>query len=127
MRITQTFVNILGFYAVYYIIIIRTFAQFTYIFEKKEIIDDPTVYINITAKNEPNDAPEGCENWFVMINVPGNEGQDWDEIIKISRKNILDKLSRLLKTDIQELKSVIESLEYTIKEYKTQFGELKTK
>ncbi|WP_298542062.1 1-hydroxycarotenoid 3,4-desaturase CrtD [uncultured Aquimarina sp.] len=77
--------------------------EFQHIFEKKKVFNDPTVYINITSKNESNDAPKGCENWFVMINVPGNEGQDWDEIINQSRKNILDKLSRLLNTNIENL------------------------
>ncbi|WP_299213439.1 1-hydroxycarotenoid 3,4-desaturase CrtD [uncultured Aquimarina sp.] len=77
--------------------------EFQYIFEKKQVSNDPTVYINITSKNEVNDAPEGCENWFVMINVPGNEGQKWDEIIDQSRKNILDKLSGVLRCNIEEL------------------------
>ena len=38
---------------------------------------DPTIYINSTCKENPNDAPRGCENWFTMINVPHNDGQDW--------------------------------------------------
>lgn len=75
--------------------------EFEYIFNKKQVCDDPTVYINITAKNEKTDAPKGCENWFVMINVPGNEGQEWDEVIDRSRKNILEKVSRILKKDIE--------------------------
>ena len=73
--------------------------------------DDPTVYINITSKEENNDAPEGCENWFTMVNVPCNTGQDWDRIIKDTRKNIISKLSRILKTDIEtliEFESILE-------------------
>ncbi len=31
---------------------------------------DPTVYIYISSKVNPEDSLEGCENWFVMINVP---------------------------------------------------------
>ncbi len=77
--------------------------EFDAIFNKKGVSEDPTVYINITSKNEPRDAPAKCENWFVMINVPGNEGQDWDSIIKKSRDNILKKLSRLLDDDIENL------------------------
>ncbi len=77
--------------------------EFNFIFSKKLVYDDPTVYINITSKNEPRDAPTARENWFVMINVPGNEGQDWDAIIKKSKRNILKKLSRLLGTDIENL------------------------
>lgn len=78
-------------------------SEFKHIFEKKTLLNDPTVYINITSKEEPDDAPQGCENWFVMINAPGNYGQNWVELKKQARKNILDKLSRILKTNIEEL------------------------
>nr|WP_299340087.1 1-hydroxycarotenoid 3,4-desaturase CrtD [Allomuricauda sp.] len=78
-------------------------TEFEHIFEKKSLYKDPTVYINITSKDEPNDAPEGCENWFVMVNAPGNYGQDWDKLKAQCRQNILDKLSRCLDTDIAKL------------------------
>jgi phytoene dehydrogenase-like protein len=38
-----------------------------------------------------------------MINVPNNSGQDWENLIKQARKNILAKLSRVLQTDIEPL------------------------
>ena len=78
-------------------------TEFDYIFEKKDVHHDPTVYINISSKEEPNDAPNGCENWFTMINVPSNIGQDWDSIVANARQNIIKKLSRLLNEDISEL------------------------
>jgi phytoene desaturase len=78
-------------------------TEFAHIFEKKTIGNDPTVYINITSKYKPDDAPEGCENWFVMINVPNNSGQDWDALIAQARKDIIAKLSRMLGTDIASL------------------------
>ncbi len=68
-----------------------------------KITNDPTVYINITSKKIKSDAPDNAENWFVMINVPNNQDQNWDELIATSRENIIDKLSRLLKTDIAPL------------------------
>jgi phytoene desaturase len=77
--------------------------EFRHIFELKELHDDPTVYVNITSKEESADAPEGCENWFVMINAPGNFGQDWEVMKKKARRNILEKLGRILKTDIEPL------------------------
>jgi phytoene desaturase len=67
------------------------------------ISDDPTVYINITSKYVISDAPAGCENWFTMINVPYNDGQDWENLIKLARRNIVSKLSRILKTDVESL------------------------
>jgi phytoene desaturase len=77
--------------------------EFDFIFNKKQISDDPTIYINITSKDEPGDAPEGCENWFVMINAPGNFGQDWNHIKEVARKNILGKLKNILEVDIEPL------------------------
>ncbi|MEM6866437.1 MAG: phytoene desaturase, partial [Bacteroidota bacterium] len=68
----------------------------------KDLYEDPTVYINITSKEEPNDAPKGCENWFVMINAPGNHGQDWEELKKSSRRNIINKINTSLGVDIEK-------------------------
>ncbi len=77
--------------------------EFDYLFRKKEIYNDPTVYINISSKEKKDDAPEGMENWFVMLNAPANSGQDWQKIIEESRGNTIRKLSRILKTDISKL------------------------
>ncbi len=78
-------------------------AEFDAIFNKKEAYHDPTIYTNISSKEEKNDAPNGCENWFTMVNVPSNTGQDWDTIIKKTKAQILSKLSRLLNEDISKL------------------------
>ena len=77
--------------------------EFEHVFRHKTLFDDPTVYINITSKMDASHAPEGKENWFVMVNVPANKGQDWDTIITKTRKNVLAKLSRELGTDIEPL------------------------
>ena len=69
--------------------------------QKGTISNDPTVYINITSKLNKSDAPNGSENWFVMINVPSDNNQNWDELIKESRKNIIDKINKTLHTDIE--------------------------
>lgn len=77
--------------------------EFNKIWQQKTISNDPTVYVNISSKYKQDDAPEGQENWFVMINVPANCGQDWDALIEQARQNIIDKLSRLLKEDVAAL------------------------
>ena len=64
---------------------------------------DPTIYVNITAKNEANDAPSGCENWFVMVNTPADYGQNWSEEIPRLRQQVLKKLNRVLQTDLAPL------------------------
>ncbi len=77
--------------------------EFEHIFKYKTISSDPTVYLNITSKIEPEDAPPGHENWFVMVNVPHNTGQDWARLIAATRERVLSKLSRMLATDIAPL------------------------
>ena len=77
--------------------------EFDHIWKQGDIYHDPTIYLNISSKYKPNDAPEGCENWFTMINVPANTGQNWDSLIASARQNILKKLSRLLGEDISQL------------------------
>lgn len=62
--------------------------------------DDPTVYVNITSKYTPSDAPPGSENWFTMVNAPYLRGQDWQTIIERTRKNVIAKISRILGTDL---------------------------
>jgi phytoene desaturase len=86
-------------------------TEFNYIFHKKSIYEDPTVYINITSVYKTDDAPKGCMNWFTMINVPNNHGQHWDSMIQEARKNIIAKVNRILKTDIEPLIEVEDVLE----------------
>jgi len=71
--------------------------------QKGNIYKDPTIYINISSKKTPSDAPTNMENWFVMINTPFDSGQDWDRLISESRLNVINKLNRVLKTDIESL------------------------
>ncbi len=78
-------------------------SEFDHIFNKKKIYQDPTVYLNITSVHKSDDAPEGGMNWFTMINVPNNQGQDWDTMIAEARKQIIAKINRILKTDLEPL------------------------
>jgi phytoene desaturase len=79
--------------------------------QKGTISNDPTVYINITSKKNKRDAPKGCENWFVMINVPSDNNQKWDELIEESKKNIIRKINASLHTDIASFIDVEQVLE----------------
>ena len=78
-------------------------AEFAAIFNSKTLYHDPTIYVNITSKDVPSDAPEGKENWFVMINAPHDTGQDWKAIAEQLREWVIAKLSRNLETDIAPL------------------------
>nr|WP_294898665.1 1-hydroxycarotenoid 3,4-desaturase CrtD [uncultured Pedobacter sp.] len=78
-------------------------AEFDAMFKSQTIYHNPTVYINISSKMQKNDAPKGCENWFTMINVPNNTGQNWDTLIAEARKNIIAKINKNLGIELESL------------------------
>lgn len=52
--------------------------EFDDIFERKIAPTDPTLYVCITSKTDPDHAPPDCENWFVLVNAPYlSEAYDW--------------------------------------------------
>ena len=77
--------------------------EFDSVFIDKEIHSEPSLYLYISSKINPSDAPQGCENWFVSMNAPIDQGQDWDKIIDEKREFIIQKLSKALRTDIRPL------------------------
>ena len=95
-------------------------GEFEKIFKSKTIVEDPTVYINISSKANPSDAPRDSENWFVMINTPGNYGQDWDAMIAEARRNIIIKINKVLKVDIESFIVIEDVLDPRLIESRTQ-------
>lgn len=85
--------------------------EFEHLFKRKTISEDPTVYLNITSKMESGQAPEGKENWFVMINAPANLKQDWEVLKKQCREAVVKKLNRMLNTDIDHYIEAEETLD----------------
>lgn len=86
-------------------------SEFDSIFNTGVLFDDPTVYINITSKREPGiHAPLGKENWFVMINVPANNGQDWFVMEQFYRKAVIKKINKILGENIEPFIEVSEVL-----------------
>jgi phytoene desaturase len=77
--------------------------EFQYIFAHRNISSDPTIYINISSKHDAPHAPAGAENWFVMINVPANTGQNWEQLKQQARQSILAKLGNMLGQDMEPL------------------------
>lgn len=94
-------------------------AEFDAIFRQRVSYSDPTIYVNITSKEVEGDAPSGCENWFVMINVPHQSGQDWNAFRHESRSVMLKKLSHALGTDITSLIEVEDYLDPVLIETRT--------
>ncbi len=75
--------------------------EFGQIFGTKTVPEEPTVYVNVTGKATPADAPDGGENWFVLCNVPSDTGQDWEAEAALTRKRVLERLSHLLEADVE--------------------------
>jgi phytoene desaturase len=66
------------------------------------IYDDPTIYIFISSKVNANHAKNGGENWFTLINVPYNQGQDWTMMREKFKKIIIDKIDRNIGEKIED-------------------------
>ncbi len=65
------------------------------------ILNDPTVYILISSKHVKEDAPNGCENWFTMVNAPYDSGQDWQTVVRETRSAIVQKIQKTLGIEIE--------------------------
>lgn len=77
-------------------------AEFEGIFSSGKVIDDASVYIHRSCEVVKTDAPEGMENWFVMIMVPSNTKKISDVEIAQIRTNTVKKLNRILNTDLEQ-------------------------
>ncbi len=85
-------------------------AEFDCIFNKKTLYADPTIYINITSKQEQGHAPNDCENWFVMINSPAKTDYNATKILQQAKEAIIKKLNRILQTNIEDYIETEQSL-----------------
>lgn len=74
--------------------------EFEHLFKHKTFSDDLTIYLFISNKINPEDAPEGHENWFVMVNAPQTNGQNWEKEIANVRNHIIQKIHDTLKIDV---------------------------
>ena len=74
----------------------RDYAHEFATLEAGSLSDDVTVYVNVSSKYVPGDAPPGHENWFVMVNAPAHTGQDWKQLVAELRKQTIALLSREL-------------------------------
>ena len=93
--------------------------EFNEIKSSQNIQSDPTVYINITSKHIVTDAPKNSENWFVMINVSHNKGQNWELLVQNAREKIIKKVNSFLNTDIEKFIEYEKYMDPTSIELKT--------
>ena len=55
-----------------------------------ELPDDPTIYACVSAVTDPSQAPDGCENWFLLLNTPPGAEIDRERGIDV----VLGRLAR---------------------------------
>jgi phytoene desaturase len=68
--------------------------EFDEIFRQGMPPTEPTIHVAITSKSDPILAPEGCENWFVLVNAPPlGPGYDWTTQAKSYRNLVLTRLA----------------------------------
>ena len=63
--------------------------EFHQLFRENCLPDDPTVYVCISSKTKHDDAPQGGENWFVLVNAPSTLK---DYSVDVLRDRIFKKL-----------------------------------
>lgn len=70
-------------------------AEFRQLFEDRRPADEPTIYVAVHSKDDPDRAPPGCENWFVLVNAPAltdDDRVDWPVIARAYGDRILERL-----------------------------------
>lgn len=69
--------------------------EFDEIFRQRRPPAESTIYVAITSKATPSDAPPGCENWFVLVNAPAlSQGWDWEKEKAAYRAQVLGLLAQ---------------------------------
>lgn len=62
-------------------------------FLHRSIPDDPCIYVCATTRTDPTQAPDGCENLFVLCSAPPLEGKtDWRQAGQAYRDRIVHNL-----------------------------------
>lgn len=77
--------------------------EFDAIFRRLDMPAESTIYVNITGKLTPGDAPAEGENWFVLLNAPRNAGQDWPALAARAKAAVLARMSRALECEVGAL------------------------
>lgn len=82
-------------------------VEFRQIFREKKLPADPTIYVADTSHSDPDHAPEGGSNLFVLVNAPYLTGKrDWDDTAKRYGSKVVRKLEQA------GLEGLEESIEY---------------
>ena len=70
-------------------------AEFSGLFGARDPLPLPTIYVAIHSKADPDRAPPGCENWFVLVNAPALDPAaplDWSSLAQTYGDRIIGRL-----------------------------------
>ena len=76
--------------------------EFRDLFGRKRFPASPTVYIYISSYYNSSDAPEGYQNWYVMVNAPYITGRDLEAGIEEVRKAVVRRIREALDINVDE-------------------------
>ncbi|MEO3783624.1 phytoene desaturase family protein [Actinocorallia sp. B10E7] len=68
-------------------------AEFDDIFERRRPPLDPTVYVGCSAVDDASQAPDGMENWTMLVNVPAHDPSRWPLTPEAYRDLVLERLA----------------------------------
>ena len=75
--------------------------EFNELFNIQKTPVEPTIYIHNSSAIEEGDAPEGCQNWFVMVHSPAGV-EPTDAQLNAVRDLVQKKLETLLNIDVSK-------------------------
>lgn len=81
--------------------------EFEQLFREKVMPDDPTIYIANTSYTDPEHAPEGSSNLFILVNAPYLTGNyNWEQQEQVYGDKIISELEK------RGLKDLSKQIEY---------------
>lgn len=98
--------------------------EFADLFERKIPLQDPTIYVCATTRTDPSQAPEGCENLFVLVNAPYlTRHSDWEHDAPAYRERVLNLLTAYPQIDLSDLREhIILSAMLTPEDFRRNYG-----
>lgn len=78
-------------------------AEFKALFKDLKPAENPTIYVCATSRTDETQAPDGCENLFVLVNAPYTSSQiDWQKEAVSYRNLIIKQLENFGLTDLEK-------------------------
>jgi len=68
-------------------------TEFTELFGARQPAQQPTIYVCSSSRTEAGRAPEGCDNWFVLVNAPAlRSTMRWSQFGEEYAERVIDQL-----------------------------------